>query len=186
MIQLSRGEQGKFLVTLVLEQGLDVLLQWKVGLVRHRAQLQVGQRLEDWKTRLGRVVGPLDLGIRRERSERQRSWEDGIPKLLVARANLLTVMDQLKKNKLVVVGIHRLLLHEKLRTSHCLATVLVIEIGVLHEELRNCHLGAVLVTEQGPRIGLSPAVSRAKPEKAVANRLDKALDRVLANTKLHQ
>lgn len=173
-------------MTLVLEQGLDVLLQWEMSLVRHRVQLQVGQRLEDWKARLGRVVGRMDLGNRRERSERQLSRVDGIPKLLVAHANLLIVADRLKKSNLVVDGILKPLLHEKLRTSHYLATVLVIGEGLLHERLPNCHLGTFLVIEEGPRIGLSLAVSRAKLEKVVVNLLDTPLFRALADTKLHQ
>lgn len=98
----------------------------------------------------------MDLGIRQERPERQLSRVDGIPKLLVIRTNLLIVMDQPGKNKLVVDGTHRLRLHWKLRECH-LTTILVTKGNLLHEKVRNFHLDADLVIEQVPIIGLSPA-----------------------------
>ncbi|KAE9983623.1 hypothetical protein BLS_003993 [Venturia inaequalis] len=115
--------------------------------------------------------------------ERQLSKVDGPHELLMARANLLVVMDQLERSRLEVDGILKLLLRWRLRES-LLGTVLVIE-GLRPGNVRKSPLDAVLVIEQSPINGLGPVASKVKLEKAVGNPLDRALVRVLDNAKSH-
>ncbi|KAE9982257.1 hypothetical protein EG328_011053 [Venturia inaequalis] len=115
--------------------------------------------------------------------ERQLSKVDGPHELLMARANLLVVMDRLERSRLEVDGILKLLLRWRLRES-LLGTALVIE-GLRPGNVRKSPLGAVLVIEQSPINGLGPVASKVKLEKAVGNPLDRALVRVLDNAKSH-